>query len=63
MVLETLSVQSVVQIHVQPALVESSHRLKSIWEANNVIKVVYSEMGRLKCDRVDRLYGSRAIIA
>ena len=41
-------------IHVQPALVESSHRLKSVWEANNVIKVVYSEMGRLKCDRVDQ---------
>ena len=43
-------------INVQPALVESSHRLKSVGEANNVIKVVYFEMGRLKCDRVDRFY-------
>ena len=39
--------------------VESSLRLKSIWEAKSAIGVVDFDMGRLQCDRGRRFYRSR----
>ena len=38
------------------AVVGSSLSLRSVWEAKNVIGVVDSAMGRLKCDRGRRFY-------
>ena len=42
--------------HSQPGVVESSLRLKSVWEAKSVIGVVDFDMGRLQRDRVARFY-------
>ena len=44
----------------QPGVVESSLRLRSVWEAKSVIGVVDFDMGRLKCDRCRRFYGGAA---
>ena len=45
----------------QPAAVESSLRLRSVWEAKSVIGVVDFDMGRLKCDRRRRFYRGPAV--
>ena len=41
-------------------VVGSSLSLRSVWEAKNVIGVVDSAMGRLKCDRGRRFYRAPA---
>ena len=46
--------------HSQQGVVESSLRLRSVWEAKSVIGVVDFDMGRLNCDRCRRFYSGPA---